>query len=92
MFGKAGSASKYLGQAARMLVGVPDYDNYVEHMRNRHPDLPAMSYEEFFVNVSRQGMAETVKAACVAVNQGESMTPVKVTLLSGFLGAGKRPC
>ena len=31
-----------------MLVGVPDYDNYVEHMRNRHPDLPAMSYEEFF--------------------------------------------
>ncbi|GAA0471056.1 MULTISPECIES: YbdD/YjiX family protein [Tatumella] len=48
MFGKAGSASKYLGQAARMLVGVPDYDNYVEHMRNRHPDLPAMSYEEFF--------------------------------------------
>lgn len=48
MFGKAGSASKYLGQAARMLVGVPDYDNYAEHMRNRHPDLPAMSYEEFF--------------------------------------------
>ena len=48
MFGKAGSASKYLGQAARMLVGVPDYDNYVEHMRNRHPDLPSMSYEEFF--------------------------------------------
>ena len=48
MFGKAGSASKYLGQAARMLVGVPDYDNYAEHMRNHHPDLPAMSYEEFF--------------------------------------------
>ncbi|WP_133054200.1 YbdD/YjiX family protein, partial [Cronobacter sakazakii] len=25
-------AGKYLGQAAKMMVGVPDYDNYVEHM------------------------------------------------------------
>jgi uncharacterized short protein YbdD (DUF466 family) len=39
---------KLLGQAGRMLVGMPDYDNYVEHMRNRHPDQPVMSYEAFF--------------------------------------------
>lgn len=48
MFEKAASASKYLGQAARMLIGLPDYDNYTEHMRRQHPDQPVMSYEEFF--------------------------------------------
>ena len=42
MFGNLGQAKKYLGQAAKMLIGIPDYDNYVEHMK------PYMSYEEFF--------------------------------------------
>ena len=35
-------------QTARLLIGVPDYDTYVEHMRLRHPGLPVMSYEQFF--------------------------------------------
>lgn len=48
MFGHLDNAKKYLGQAARMLIGIPDYDNYVEHMRVNHPDTPAMTYEEFF--------------------------------------------
>nr|WP_286010350.1 YbdD/YjiX family protein [Serpens gallinarum] len=39
---------KYLGQAARMLVGMPDYDTYVAHMRDNHPDQPVMSHKEFF--------------------------------------------
>lgn len=30
MFGNLGEAKKYLGQAAKMLIGIPDYDNYVE--------------------------------------------------------------
>ena len=33
MFGNLGQAKKYLGQAAKMLIGIPDYDNYVEHMK-----------------------------------------------------------
>ncbi|GLY62063.1 hypothetical protein Pcaca05_29200 [Pectobacterium carotovorum subsp. carotovorum] len=48
MFGNLGKAGKYLGQAARMLVGMPDYDTYVQHMQTNHPDKPAMTYEEFF--------------------------------------------
>ena len=48
MFNDLSRMGKYLGQAARMLVGMPDYDNYVEHMQNKHPDKPVMSYEEFF--------------------------------------------
>ena len=41
-------AGKYLGQTARLMIGVPDYDNYVEHMRVTHPDQTPMTYEEFF--------------------------------------------
>lgn len=37
-------------QTARLMIGVPDYDTYVEHMRRHHPERPVMSYEEFFNN------------------------------------------
>jgi uncharacterized short protein YbdD (DUF466 family) len=42
------TAGRYLGQAMRLMVGLPDYDGYVEHMRATHPDRPVMTYEEFF--------------------------------------------
>ncbi|MEQ5126156.1 YbdD/YjiX family protein [Providencia rettgeri] len=48
MFGNLGKAARYLGQAAKMMVGVPDYDNYVTHMQRTHPDQTPMTYEEFF--------------------------------------------
>lgn len=35
-------------QTARLMVGVPDYDNYVAHRKAYHPDQPIMSYPEFF--------------------------------------------
>ena len=35
-------------QGARLMVGVPDYDTYREHMQRTHPGTPAMSYPEFF--------------------------------------------
>lgn len=37
-----------LRQMARMMVGMPDYDAYLRHMRERHPDHPVMSHAEFF--------------------------------------------
>ncbi|MGG4664074.1 YbdD/YjiX family protein [Providencia vermicola] len=48
MFGNLGKTGKYLGQAARMLIGIPDYDTYVQHMSDNHPDKPVMTYKEFF--------------------------------------------
>ncbi len=48
MFGALGNAARYLGQAAKMMVGVPDYDNYVAHINKNHPDQTPMTYEEFF--------------------------------------------
>lgn len=48
MFSDLARVGKYLGQAARLMVGMPDYDGYVQHMRLNHPDQPVMSYEAFF--------------------------------------------
>lgn len=39
---------KFLGKTAKLMVGVPDYDNYVSHMKLAHPDRQPMSYNEFF--------------------------------------------
>jgi uncharacterized short protein YbdD (DUF466 family) len=35
-------------QTARLMVGIPDYDTYVLHRQTTHPDLPIMTYQEFF--------------------------------------------
>ena len=48
MFNDLSKLVKYLGQAARLMVGMPDYDTYVAHVKATHPDRPVMSYEEFF--------------------------------------------
>ncbi len=48
MFKDLSKVGKYLGQAAKMLVGLPDYDTYVAHVQATHPDQVPMTYEEFF--------------------------------------------
>lgn len=39
---------KFAVATARLAVGVPDYDAYLRHVRERHPDRTPMSYEAFF--------------------------------------------
>ncbi len=41
---------RVLAQTARLIVGVPDYDLYLSHMRRTHPDTSPMSREAFFAN------------------------------------------
>ncbi len=48
LFNDLGQMGMYLGQALKMMVGMPDYDTYVRHMRSQHPDQAPMSYEDFF--------------------------------------------
>ena len=47
-----GSGARFVCAAvvktARLMVGVPDYQTYVDHRRAVHPDLPVMTYPEFF--------------------------------------------
>jgi uncharacterized short protein YbdD (DUF466 family) len=42
------SGARRLRQSLRLMVGVPEYDTYVTHMRNKHPGQPIMPYREFF--------------------------------------------
>lgn len=39
---------KRVVQTARLMVGIPDYQTYVEHRRRMHPGEPVMTYREFF--------------------------------------------
>jgi uncharacterized short protein YbdD (DUF466 family) len=39
---------RFLAQTGRLIVGVPDYDLYLAHMRRTHPDRPPMTREQFF--------------------------------------------
>ncbi|MFO1128628.1 MAG: YbdD/YjiX family protein [Rhodospirillales bacterium] len=34
-------------ETARLMIGIPDYDRYVAHCRQHHPDRPPMSREAF---------------------------------------------
>ncbi len=35
-------------QTARLCCGIPDYDNYVRHVLEKHPDREPMDYPTFF--------------------------------------------
>lgn len=35
-------------RTARLAIGVPDYERYVEHMRRHHPSQPVRDREAFF--------------------------------------------
>jgi len=37
-----------LCRTARLMVGMPDYDAYLRHMREHHPGQPAMDRITFF--------------------------------------------
>jgi uncharacterized short protein YbdD (DUF466 family) len=42
------TALHWSARTARLMVGVPHYQTYVEHRRANHPDQPVMTYAEFF--------------------------------------------
>ncbi len=48
MVNKMTQAMRQLSKSLRLMVGVPEYSTYVDHMKIAHPDLPIMSHEEFF--------------------------------------------
>ena len=60
------SYSSFLTRAARLMVGLPDYDLYVLHRRILHPGEPMMSREEFFRErqESRYGGGGRISRCC----------------------------
>lgn len=39
---------KRLQQSFRLMVGIPDYQTYIKHMEEHHPDLEPMDEKTFF--------------------------------------------
>lgn len=64
MFNNLAKMGQYLGQAAKMMIGVPDYDAYVQHTRLKHPDRTPMTYEEFFRERQDARYASSVGKCC----------------------------
>ena len=48
MIARLAAFYRFLAQTARLAIGVPDYDTYVAHRKEQHPDEPFMSYREFW--------------------------------------------
>lgn len=71
-----------------MLIGIPDYDNYVAHMQTNHPDKPYMTYEEFFRERQQARYGDGKRRRTLLLMEA-TMARFAVTLLTGFLGAGK---
>jgi uncharacterized short protein YbdD (DUF466 family) len=70
MSGSLASRARFVceavAQSARLMVGVPDYQTYVDHRRAVHPGLPVMNYEEFFHDrqQARYGVAKGRLRGC----------------------------
>lgn len=45
---KVHNGFKWFRQLSRLMIGVPDYENYVALRAASHPDEPVMTYEQFF--------------------------------------------
>ena len=48
MLDKLKAINGYFVQTAHLMVGVPSYQNYLDHLANTHSDPPVMDYEAFF--------------------------------------------
>ena len=53
-----------LRQSLRLMVGVPEYDTYVAHMRSKHPDQPVMPYQDFFRERQEARYGSKVSRCC----------------------------
>ena len=48
MYNKITLTLRHFTQCLRLMVGMPEYSTYVDHMKSTHPDRAIMTYEEFF--------------------------------------------
>ncbi|RYZ56364.1 MAG: putative selenoprotein [Proteobacteria bacterium] len=50
MFDQLKTFYRLLKQTLRLMIGIPDYQVYLEHSKTHHPELRPMNEEEFFRN------------------------------------------
>ena len=75
-------------RAARLMVGIPDYETYVAHRRTNHPDQPIMTYVEF-VRERQEAVMPSVRggsgAVAKTVNGAEKHQPTRSERLALLL-------
>lgn len=54
MLKKISEILSYRKQFISLLVGVPSYETYMDHMRTHHPDKPVKSRKEFFCEAQEE--------------------------------------
>ena len=60
-------ALKQLARTARLMVGIPDYDQYVAHRQAKHPGEPILTRAEFHRNRTERrfgGGADGISRCC----------------------------
>jgi uncharacterized short protein YbdD (DUF466 family) len=57
---------KRLSECFRLMIGIPDYNNYVAHQKKHHPQKKLMTYEEFFLErqKNRYGRSSSGTRCC----------------------------
>lgn len=55
---------RWLAQTGRLIVGVPDYDLYLAHIRRRHPERTPMTREAFFADRLQARYARGTSRCC----------------------------
>ena len=48
LLGQLGQVYRHLRDGCRLMVGMPSYEAYLDHMRRHHPGEAPMSFEAFF--------------------------------------------
>ncbi len=58
------SLLRLIAQALRLMVGIPDYQQYLNHMRDHHPEHPPMSPEQFVLRAQLARYAGNKAGKC----------------------------
>jgi len=54
----------FIKQTLRLMIGVPDYQAYVKHIKTNHPDKKIMAYDEFFRERQAARYSSSTKGRC----------------------------
>lgn len=60
----SGSALAWLASVLRRVSGMPDYQGYFEHVRRCHPDIPALTEREYYVEYLRTRYSDSPTRCC----------------------------
>jgi uncharacterized short protein YbdD (DUF466 family) len=59
-----GFAPQALRSAIRRILGMPDYQRYLAHLRERHPERPVPSEREYYEEFLRARYADGPNRCC----------------------------